>query len=119
MKKLITIAFLLFLTVLGVAEPAFAGLPYGSHDSSWHPNYRRQMEYIKENSCDAAAMIPYSGRVFYTCSNGQEFWAEVLVPTQSSPLFMYFKNRKKEDDEDAADSVSYTASQPTTNSSFW
>lgn len=116
MKKLILIALVIVLQFFGIAEPAFAGLPYGSYDSSWHPNYRRQMEYIKENSCDAAAMIPYSGRVFYTCSNGQQFWAEVLVPTQSSPLFMYFKNRKKEDDEDAADDSSTVAS---VNASFW
>ena len=116
MKKLITIAFLLFLTVLGVAEPAFAGLPYGSKDSSWHPNYRRQIEYIQENSCDATAMVPYNGEVFYTCPNGQQFWAEVLVPTQSSPLFMYFKNRKKQNDEDAADDASTNVS---VNASFW
>ena len=103
MKKLITIAFLLFLTVLGVAEPAFAGLPYGSKNVSWHPNYLRQIQYIQDNSCDATAMVPYNGEVFYTCSNGQQFWAEVLLPTESSPLFMYFKNRKKQDDEDSAD----------------
>lgn len=113
MKKLITIAFLLFLTVLGVAEPAFAGLPYGAKDSSWHPNYLRQIQYIQDNSCDAAAMIPYNGEVFYTCSNGQQFWSEVLLPTESSPLFMYFKNRKKQDDEDSEDNMNTAA-----NSSF-
>lgn len=118
MKKLFIFVLLIVLQFFGVAEPAFAGLPYGFRDASWHPNYRRQMEYIKENSCDAAAMIPYSGRVFYTCSNGQQFWAEVLVPTESSPLFMYFKNRKKQDDENSDDTVETTTTATTSSFGF-
>jgi hypothetical protein len=109
MKKLFIIAFVIVLQFFGIAEPAFAGLPYGSKDVSWHPNYLRQIQYIQDNSCNAVAMIPYNGEVFYTCSNGQRFWAEVLLPTESSPLFMYFKNRKKQNDEDSADDSSDAA----------
>ena len=109
MKKLFIVVFVIVLQFFGAAEPAFAGLPYGSRDVSWHPNYLRQIQYIQDNSCNAVAMIPYNGEVFYTCSNGQRFWAEVLLPTESSPLFMYFKNRKKQDDEDSADDASSNA----------
>jgi hypothetical protein len=102
MKKLFLVAFVIVLQFFGIAEPAFAGLPYGTKDVSWRPNYLRQIQYIQGNSCDAAVMIPYNGEVFYTCPNGQRFWAEVLLPTESSPLFMYFKNRKKQVADDVA-----------------
>jgi hypothetical protein len=48
-------------------------------------------------------MIPYSGDVLYECSSGESFWSDVLVPTEKSPLFAYFKNRKQKDDDDAND----------------
>lgn len=117
MKKLFIVAFVIVLQFFGAAEPAFAGLPYGAADVSWHPNYHRQIQYIQENSCDAIAMVPYDGSVFYTCPSGQKFWAEVLVPSEKSPLFMYFKNRKHQDDHDS--SAEDTATATAVNASFW
>ena len=127
MKKLIVIAFLLFLQFFGTIEPVFASfengnsqsgilsqlypqlrvsvapLPRGMSSSNDRPGYTAQTDYIIKNSCKAIAMVPYSGSVYYSCLNGQKFWSEVLVPTEDSPLFMYFKNRKKVNDEDVDD----------------
>ena len=129
MKKLIVIAFLLFLQFFGTIEPVFASfengnsqsgilsqlysqlrvsvapLPRGMSSSNYRPGYTAQTDYIIKNSCKAIAMVPYSGSVYYSCLNGQKFWSEVLVPTEDSPLFMYFKNRKKVNDEDADDAA--------------
>jgi hypothetical protein len=106
MKKLIVIAFLLVLQFFGTIEPVFAApLPRGMLSSNDRPGYTAQTEYIMKNSCRAIAMVPYSGSVYYSCPNGQKFWSEVLVPTKESPLFMYFKNRKKVNDEDVDDAA--------------
>lgn len=119
MKKLFLVALVIVLQFFGIAEPAFAGLPYGAADANWHPNYHRQIQYIQENSCDATAIVPYDGSVFYTCPSGQKFWSEVLVPSEKSPLFMYFKNRQNQDDEDARNAASETANQTAFNTAFW
>lgn len=115
MKKLILISFVLILTFFGISEPAFAGLPSGINSTTYYPGYTRQIQYIESNSCNASAMVPYNGLVFYTCPDGQNFWAQVLVPSENSPLYMYFKNRKKQNDEDSED----TANTTTVNASFW
>ena len=94
MKFFLKIA-LIALILVGVSEPVFASYP-----AKEHPNYIKDYNYFKDNSCNAVAMIPYSGKVLYECASGS-FWSSVLVPTKKSPLFMYFKNRKHEDDEDA------------------
>jgi hypothetical protein len=105
-EKLIVITFLLVLQFFGTIEPSFAApLPRGILSSTDRPGYKAQTDYIIKNSCKAIAMVPYSGSVFYYCPNGQKFWSEVLVPTEDSPLFMYFKNRKKVNDEDADDAA--------------
>ena len=114
MKKLILTSLLVILSFIGLAEPAFASLPYNLRDPIYRPNYLHQIEYIEQNSCDAVALVPYSGIVYYTCKTGQSFWGEVLVPSESSPLFMYFKNRKKQDDEYTED----TANSAAVSSSF-
>ena len=127
MKKLIVITFLLVLQFFGTIEPSFATfengnsqsgilsqlypqlrvsvapLPRGMLSSSDRPGYTTQTDYIVKNFCKAIAMVPYTGSVYYSCPNGQKFWSEILVPTEDSPLFMYFKNRKKVNDEDADD----------------
>jgi hypothetical protein len=129
MKKLIVITFLLVLQFFGTIEPSFAAfengnsqslilsqlypqlrvsmapLPRGMLSSNDRPGYTAQTDYIVKNSCKAIAMVPYSGSVFYSCPNGQKFWSEVIVPTEDSPLFMYFKNRKKVNGEDADDAA--------------
>ena len=129
MKKLIVIAFLLVLQFFGTIEPVFAAfensnsqsgilsqlypqlrvsvapLPRGMLSSKDRPGYTAQTDYIVKNFCKAIAMVPYSGSVYYSCPNGQKFWSEILVPTEDSPLFMYFKNRKKVNDEDADDAA--------------
>ncbi len=92
--KFIVSLFLLFLIVVGISEPAFAMM-----DARDRPGYLKEYKYIKNNSCNAVSMIPYSGKVLYECASGESFWSEVLVPTEKSALFMYFKNRKHEDDE--------------------
>jgi hypothetical protein len=129
MKKLIVIAFLLVLQFFGMIEPVFAAfengnpqsgilsqlyphlrvsvapLPRGMLSDNDRPGYTAQTDYIMKNSCNAIAMVPYSGSVYYSCPNGQKFWSEILVPTEDSPLFVYFKNRKKVNDEDADDAA--------------
>jgi hypothetical protein len=129
MKKLIVIIFLLVLQFFGTIEPVFATfengnsqsgilsqlypqlrismapLPRGMLSSNDRPGYTAQTDYIVKNSCKAIAMVQYSGSVYYSCPNGQEFWSEVLVPTEDSPLFIYFKNRKKVNVEDADDAA--------------
>jgi hypothetical protein len=106
MLKLITLVFLIVLQFFGAVEPAFARAP-GVSNIDNRPIYKRQVEYIIENSCKAIGMVPYNGITYYSCPSGEKFWAEVLVPVPDSPLFMYFKNRKHQDDDDAAASIQY------------
>lgn len=99
MIKFFIVITLITFQFFGLAQPAFAGLPYGMRVAEGQPGYKRQVEYILDNSCNAIAMVPYSGTVYYSCASGSKYWSEVLVPTEKSPLFMYFKNRKKQRDE--------------------
>lgn len=126
MLKNFVIAILLLLCVVG--EPAFALSPTPNNgDSSYqpwtyfnfsktkvdyssgvrnpdkYPRYLKQIDLITENFCDAVAVDLYRGNVYYTCQDGASFWADVLVPSEYSPLFMYFKNRKKHADEVASE----------------
>jgi hypothetical protein len=107
MKSILSIVFA-FLILIGVCEPCFASAKYPAQR---RPIYYGEYNYIKDNNCKAVSMIPYSGDVLYECPNGDSFWSEVLVPTKDSPLFMYFKNRKHEDDAD--DSAAASASVAT------
>ena len=52
-------------------------------------------------------MVPYNGQVYYSCPSGEKFWSDVLAPTPDSPLSLYFKNRKRQDAEDAANENYY------------
>lgn len=85
---------LILLIILGISEPSFAMTPATSR-----PNYLQEFKLIRQNRCIAVSMIPYSGLVLYECPNKESFWSMVLVPSSNSPLFSYFKNRKKEGDE--------------------
>ena len=109
MIKFILITFLITLQFFGIAQPAFAGVPYGMEIESNRQGYKKQIDYIHDNSCDATAMIPYTGMVYYSCKSGTNVWSEVLVPTEHSPLFMYFKNRSKKDNEDDSDDTDTVA----------
>ncbi len=104
MKFLLKIVLLL-LIIVGISEPEFA-----IQSAKNRPVYYKEYNYIKDNSCNAVAMIPYEGDVLYECSSGESFWSDVLVPTEKSPLFMYFKNRKHEDDHDTAVDTSSSVS---------
>ena len=90
---------LITLQFFGIAQPTFAESPFGILGGDGRPGYKRQVEFILENSCDAIAIVPYSGTVYYSCASGYDIWAEVLVPTEKSPLFMYFKNRKSQEND--------------------
>jgi hypothetical protein len=103
--KFIIKLFFLFLIIVGISEPVFA-----MQAAKNRPVYYKEYNYIKDNSCNAVAMIPYEGDVLYQCSSGETFWSDVLVPTEKSPLFMYFKNRKHQDDDDAAANTANSAS---------
>jgi hypothetical protein len=115
MKIILKLATLL-LIIFGIVSPVFAYPVNSSYTPSrpgslWYskdrPRYYSEYTYIKDNQCDAVSMIPYSGIVLYECPSGESFWSSVLAPSKTSPLFMYFKNRKHQDDDDAADSASY------------
>jgi len=110
MKFFLKIA-LLILILIGVSEPAFATM----YPAKRRPAYHYEYNYFKSNSCNAVAMIPYSGDVLYECSSGESFWSDVLVPTEKSPLFMYFKNRKQKDDDDASDNAVSSVSSAVVN----
>lgn len=84
------------------SKPKGSGRPSGLMNPGRFPDYSEQIKYIKENLCDATGIDLYRGNVFYICPSGEEFWADVLVPSEFSPLFMYFKNRKKHVDEIAS-----------------
>lgn len=103
--KFIIKLFFLFLIIVGISEPVFAMQPAKNR-----PVYYKEYNYIKDNSCNAVAMIPYEGDVLYQCSSGESFWSDVLVATEKSPLFMYFKNRKHEDDDNDTAASSASAS---------
>lgn len=118
MIKFILITFLITLQFFGIAQPAFAGVPYGMEIDSKRPGYKMQMNYIQDNSCDAIAMIPYTGMVYYSCKSGTNVWSEVLLPTENSPLFMYFKNRSKKDHEDSDDTTDATVSTASFSASW-
>ena len=106
MKFFLKIA-LIALILVGVSEPVFAS---SMRPAKSRPVYFNEYNYISSNSCNAVAVIPYSGDVLYECFSGETFWSDVLVPTKKSPLFMYFKNRKHEDDEDAGFSAAASTS---------
>lgn len=99
MKFLLKFA-LLILVLVGISGPAVAMQP-----AKKRPVYYYEYNYIKSNSCNAVTMIPYTGDVLYECPSGESFWSDVLVPTKKSPLFMYFKNRKQQDEDEAANAA--------------
>jgi hypothetical protein len=105
MKFFLKVALVIFI-LIGITEPVFAAT---MRPAKSRPVYFSEYNHIVSNSCNAIAMIPYSGDVLYECSSGESFWSDVLVPTEKSPLFMYFKNRKHEDDDDAADTAAAAA----------
>ena len=107
MIKFITLSFLILLQLFGVVEPAFAAIPPGAQKINLRPNYKAQVEFIIQNSCNAIGMVPYNGQVYYSCPSGEKFWSDVLAPTPDSPLFLYVKNRKRQDAEDAANENYY------------
>ena len=73
--------------------------PFGIKGTRTFPAYTKQIEFITENLCDARGIDLYRGNVYYVCPSGDAFWADVLVPSEFSPLFMYFKNRERSEDE--------------------
>lgn len=91
------LSFLLFV------QPVFALYP-----GNQRPVYKREIGYILKENCNAIAIVPYSGLSYYKCPSGEDFWSEVLVGTEGSPLFMLFKNRKKVADEHTHDVAAYT-----------
>jgi hypothetical protein len=110
--KLIT----LFVIMFGVVSPTYAisyeplpTLPNSVVTPTDRPRYYNEYKFVRDNKCDAVSVIPYSGIVLYECPSGQSFWSSVLVPSEKSPLFMYFKNRKHQNDDDASDAAAIAA----------
>jgi hypothetical protein len=85
----------IFLSFFFFVQPAFAIYP-----GKQRPVYLREINYIIDSNCKAVAIIPYEGMSYYKCPSGEDFWSDVLVGTDGSPLFMMFKNRKKIADDD-------------------
>jgi hypothetical protein len=96
---LLTTLIIIFQSV----SPAFAIIPRGSYPLYLRPNYKDQVEYIINNSCEPIGFVPYDGIVYYSCSSGEKFWAEVLVPVDNS--IFYFKNQNKKSDETTDNSL--------------
>lgn len=104
----IVFGMLLLSFFLGHLEPAYAqSLPYGMESMIYHPGYKKQIEYIQNHECNAIAIVPYTGNVFYECFSGEKFWSEILTPIPSIPTSSYVKNKSHQDDEDTA---SYSSS---------
>ena len=98
--KLLFKLFSILLTFFIYTQPTFA-----MYSGKARPVYMNEIKYLTENKCKAIAIIPYSGMTYYTCPSGEDFWSEVLVESEGSPLSILFKNRKKDADESFNKSV--------------
>jgi hypothetical protein len=116
MNKIISVIIAL-IVFISIPSQAYAQIPsgIGFAPDVRRPNWKKQYEYIVENSCAAIAITPYNGDILYNCPNGERFWADVLTPIPNAPVSTYIKNKSKKDSDDATTDAAVASSVASIN----
>jgi hypothetical protein len=100
MVKIFLIAICVIFQFFGFVLPVNAEIPPGSIPLSYRPNYKKQIEYIIENSCKPIGLIPYDGLTYYTCPSGESFWSQVLSPIPDLITLGHLDQQKRHYEEE-------------------